>query len=130
MALTPASRAPQAVSAMISGMADGQPGWLARADDHAASVLSHHGLVASALLAAALIVVAVGICLPRPAARAVLILALVVAAALWVAEGLGGILTGSGTDPGSGPLLALLAAAYWPARHTPGPAAASEGMLR
>ena len=37
-----------------------------------------------------------------------------IAAVIWVAEGLGGILTGSGTDPNSGPLLALFALAYWP----------------
>ena len=115
-ALTPMSRAPQAVSRMISDMADGQPGWLAWADSHTASALSRHGLTASAVLAAAFIIVAVGVWLPRPAARAALILALVVAAAMWVAEGFGGILTGSGTDPSSAPLLALLAAAYWPGR--------------
>jgi hypothetical protein len=45
-----------------------------------------------------------------------------VAAALWLAEGLGGILTGSGTDPNTGPLLALLALAFWPAAAPRGPA--------
>jgi hypothetical protein len=113
-ALTPASRAPQAVGSMISGMASGQPGWLAWIDNHAASALSHDGLAVSIILAIALIVVALGVFLPPPAARATLVLALVLAAAIWLAEGLGGMLTGSGTDPNSGPLLALLAIAYWP----------------
>lgn len=117
-ALTPASRAPQAVSSMIAGMARDEPGWLAWADDHAARALSNHGLMASAVLAAALIVVAVGVWLPRPASRAALALAVVVAMAIWVGQGLGGILTGAGTDPGSGPLLALLAAAFWPVRRS------------
>ena len=44
--------------------------------------------------------------------------ALVLAAALgllfWLAEGLGGIFTGQGTDPNTGLLLILLAACYWP----------------
>jgi hypothetical protein len=120
-ALTPASRAPQAASSMISGMASGQPGWLAWIDNHAASALSHHGLAVSIVLASALIVVAVGVFLPPPAARVTLVLALVLAAAIWLAEGLGGMLTGSGTDPNSGPLLALLVIAYWPA-VTPSPA--------
>ena len=115
-ALTPASREPQATSSMISGMASGQPGWLAWIDNHAASALSHDGLAVSIVLAIALVVVAVGIYLPPPAARATLVLALVLAAAIWLAEGLGGMLTGSGTDPNSGPLLALLAIAYWPVR--------------
>jgi hypothetical protein len=114
-ALTPASRAPQAASSMISGMASGEPGWLAWIDNHAASALSHDGLAVCLVLAIALIVVAVGVYLPPPAARATLVLALVLAAAIWLAEGLGGMLTGSGTDPNSGPLLALLAIAYWPA---------------
>ena len=113
-ALTPASRAPQATSGMISGMASGEPGWLAWIDNHAASALSHDGLTVSIVLAIALIVVAVGVYLPPQAARATLVLALVLAAAIWLAEGLGGMLTGSGTDPNSGPLLALLALAYWP----------------
>ena len=42
---------------------------------------------------------------------------LVIAAGLgvlfWVAEGFGGIFTGQGTDPNTGPLLVLLAACYW-----------------
>lgn len=114
-ALTPASRAPQATSRMISGMASGQPSWLSWIDNHAASALSHDGLAVSIVLAVVLIVVAVGVYLPPPAARATLVLALVVAAAVWLAEGLGGMLTGSGSDPNTGPLLALLAIAYWPA---------------
>ena len=70
-------------------------------------------------------VIAVGVYLPPRAARATLILAVVVAAALWIAEALGEMFTGTGTDPNTGPLLALLAVAYWPARltsarHAPG----------
>jgi hypothetical protein len=42
------------------------------------------------------------------------VLAVAVAIVLWLAQGLGGMLTGSGTDPNSGPLLALLALAFWP----------------
>jgi hypothetical protein len=114
-ALTPASRAPQATSGMISDMASGEPGWLAWIDNHGASALSHDGLAVSITLAIALTVVAVGVFLPSPAVRAALVLALVLAGAIWLAEGLGGMLTGSGTDPNSGPLLALLALAYWPA---------------
>ena len=117
-ALQPASRAPQAISGMISYMASGQPGWLAWTGNHAASALSHQGLLASILLAAACAIVAAGAWLPAKAARATLVLAVAVATAIWIAEGLGGVFTGSGTDPNSGPLLALLALAYWPQRTT------------
>jgi hypothetical protein len=44
----------------------------------------------------------------------VLIAAVAVAAVIWAGQDFGGIFTGAGTDPNSGPLLALLAAAYWP----------------
>jgi hypothetical protein len=41
----------------------------------------------------------------------------VVSAVIWVAgQDLGGILTGTETDPSSGPLLILLVLAYWPMR--------------
>jgi hypothetical protein len=118
LALQPAARAPQGLSSTISGMAAGKPHWLASIDSYLGGLLSHRGLAASAVLAAVLVVIAAGVYLPPPAARATLILAVVVAAALWVAEGLGEVFTGTGTDPNTGPLLALLAVAYWPARLT------------
>ena len=115
LAAAPATRAPQALSGMIARMAPGEPAWLAWIDTHAASALTSYGLLASIVLAAVLVVVAVGIYLPVRAVRAAIVLAIAVAAVLWLAEGLGGILTGSGTDPNTGPLLALLALAFWPA---------------
>jgi hypothetical protein len=117
LAVTPASRAPQAVSGMIAGMATGQPGWLAALIRGAAALVTGADLATSVGLAVALAVVAVGIWLPAAVARATLLLAITVALVIWVfAQGLGGILAGGATDPNSGPLLALLALAYWPAR--------------
>ena len=121
LALQPAARAPQGLSSTVSGMASGEPGWLASVDSYLGGLLNHRGLVASVVLAAALIVIAVGVYLPPPATRAALVLAVAVAAVIWIAEGLGEVFTGTGTDPNTGPLLALLAVAYWPA----GPAAAA-----
>jgi hypothetical protein len=126
-AIQPASRAPQALPDGISAMTAGEPAWLTGIGHGAAALLAGQGLLASALLAAALAVVAVGVYLPRPAARATLLLAVVLAAAIWVVgEALGGILTGAGTDPNTGPLLALLAVAYWPAAAGPERAAAAQ----
>ena len=117
-ALTPANRAPQAVSGMIAGMNSGEPGWLSAIERGGASLVANQGLAASVVLAVALTGIAVGVYLPRPFAKATLALAIVVALVIWVvAEGLGGILAGGGTDPNSGPLLALLALAYWPAKQ-------------
>jgi hypothetical protein len=114
-ALLPANRAPQAIHAMIAGMESGEPGWLAAIERNAAALVGNEGLAASIVLAVALVIIAIGVYLPRPAARATLIVALVVAAVIWVVgEAFGMILAGGATDPNSGPLLALLAVAYWP----------------
>ena len=116
-ALTPANRSPWALHDMIAGMADGEPGWVAAIERNAAALVGHQGLAASVVLAAALVIIAAGVYLPRPAARATLVLAVVVAAVIWVAgQAFGVIMTGGATDLNSGPLLALLALAYWPAR--------------
>ncbi len=109
--LTSASRAPQAISDAISDMAAGEPSWLGWIDSHAASALAHQGLAASIVLAAAFAIIAAGIYL---SARSVIIAALVITVALWLAQGLGGIFTGMGTDVQSAPLLALIALAFWP----------------
>jgi hypothetical protein len=117
-ALQPAYRTPRGLSDEIRDMAAGQPGWLAWPVSHLATLLAGPGLLAASLLAAAFTVTAFGLWLPAKAARAtraVIVLALVLAVFLWLAQGLGGIFTGGSTDPNSGPLLILLALAYWPA---------------
>jgi hypothetical protein len=69
----------------------------------------------SLVLAVLLAAVAVAVLLPATARRALIALAVVVAAVVWVVgEALGGVLSGQATDPDSGPLLALVALAYWP----------------
>lgn len=114
-ALTPANRAPQALHDMIVGMSGGEPGWVTWLENQAAAALATRGLTASIVLAVALVAVAAGVFLPPPLARSALILALVVAGFIWVfGEAFGQLLTGGATDPNSGPLLALLVAAYWP----------------
>ena len=114
LATLPATRAPNALGGDVSAMASGQPGWLSGLDDHLGAFLTGHGPAMAVVLAIALGLVAVSVCLPRPAARAGVALAVGTAAFIWIAEGLGGMLTGGGTDPNSGPLLALVALAYWP----------------
>ncbi len=115
-ALLPASRAPQAISGMIADMSPGEPTWLAWIDTRLAAALSHQGLPASIVLAVLFALVAAAVYLPARLTRGAVVLALILAVALGLAQGLGGIFTGSATDPNSGPLLALLALAFWPAR--------------
>lgn len=118
-AMLPANRAPESLHDMIAGQESGQPGWLAAIEKGAAALVANQGLSASIVLATALVFIAVGVYLPAPAARTAVLLALLVAAVIWVAgQALGMILAGGATDPNSGPLLVLLALAYWPARGT------------
>jgi hypothetical protein len=127
-ALLPGNRAPQALHDMIAGVTDGEPGWLSALDRGAASLVAHQGLAALIVLAIALVIVAVGVYLPAPAARGTLVLAIVVAAVIWVfGEAFGGIMAGGATDPNSGPLLVLLALTYWPTRAPGRAASACEG---
>ncbi len=129
-ALTPANRAPQALNGMIAGMESGQPGWLSDIDKGAAALVANQGLAASIVLAVALVIIAVGVYLPPSAAKATLVLAMVVALVIWVVgEAFGGILAGGATDPNSGPLLVLLALTYWPltTRTAAAPIADTEG---
>ena len=116
LALAPATAAPGRLGGLAAGMARSEPAWLSAADRHLAAVLTADSPATAAGLAAVLALIAAGVFLPDRAVRAVLVLAIVTAAAFWVAQGLGGLLTGSSTDPGSAPLLALLALCYWPSR--------------
>jgi hypothetical protein len=118
-ALQPGYRTPNGLGDEIKDMAAGQPAWVTWPVTHLASLLAGQGLLTAILLAAAFAVTALGRWLPSPIARTALVLALVLAAFLWLAQGLGGLFTGGSTDPGSGPLLALLALAYWPAAAAP-----------
>ena len=114
MALLPATETPKALGGIVAAMASGQPSWLSSVDNHLGAFLTSHGPAMAVVLAIALALVAMSVYPPRPAARAGVVLAIVTAAFIWIAEGLGGVLTGGGTDPNSGLLLALVALAFWP----------------
>jgi hypothetical protein len=125
--LTPANRAAQATNGMIADMEGGQPAWLQGLMRGAASLTAQQGLAASIVFAVAFVVIAAGVYLPVPAAKATLVLAIVLSVVIWVfVQALGGIVATGATDPNSGPLLALLALAYWPSRPaSPGTARAA-----
>jgi hypothetical protein len=110
--LLPGNRAPDRIGQVFS-VTDAQPGWLTALMNGLSSLAGHRGTEISIVIAAACALVALSAFVPsviRPA--------LVVAAGLgllfWIAEGLGGIFTGQGTDPNTGLPLILLAACFWP----------------
>jgi hypothetical protein len=119
LALRPANTAPDAFSDAISDNATGVPTGYASLLGHAASWTAGHGQALGVALGALLALVAVSVLAPwARVVRAGMVLAIVLAALVWVfGEGFGMPFMGMGTDPDTGPLLALLALAYWPARR-------------
>ncbi len=113
-ALLPDDRSPSGLHDLVAGNADGEPGWVKSIDSWAAGLADHRGTELSLVLGALLAVVAVGV-FTRWTLRPVLVLAVLLSLAIWVAgENFGALATGKATDPNSGLLLALLAATYWP----------------
>ena len=113
-ALAGANRSAQGLHDLISGEATGEPGWLQWLDKNAAAAVAHHGLTVSVLLAVVCAVIAVGIYLPRVGADVIVGLAVLVSAVIWVVgQNLGELFTNGATDVNSGPLLVLIALAYW-----------------
>ncbi len=115
-----ANRSSQVLHNLITTEATGEPGWMAWIDHHVASVVDHHGLVVTVVLAILLLVVAIGTYFPPSLANATVALAIVIGLTFWVVgENFGALFTNGATDVNSGPLLILLAIAYW--RWTPRP---------
>lgn len=104
-------------AAEVANIGEGEPGWLAGLNRHTGHLLAGHGALFA--LVAGLIAVAIGWCVLRPAWRRTALAAGIALAILYGVFGqdLGGLLTGQATDPGTAPLLVLLALALWPRRH-------------
>jgi hypothetical protein len=118
LALLPQNRAPGAAQDVVNGGNAGAPSGLVWLDDRVADLVAGRGLTVAIILAVLFALVAVSVLLPwRRAVVAGLVLAFVLAAVIWVfGQSFGMPFQGMATDPNSAPLLALLAAAYWPRR--------------
>jgi hypothetical protein len=113
--LFPDNRTPSSVQSAIVGMADGEPGWFSRFLTSLGNQFAHNGTQTAWVLALLCLVVGIGpLVVRRPgwflAAGAALALV------MWVAaQGLvGDVFSGSDTDPNTGPIVILLAAAMVP----------------
>jgi hypothetical protein len=130
--LLPANRSPDSISGLFS-VTDGQPGLITSIMNGLSSLTSQRGTEISVVLAAACALVAVGV-FAAPTIRPALAAAAALGLLFWIAEGLGGIFTGQGTDPNTGPLLILLAACFWPrlqiVRQEPEPLVRGQGTHR
>lgn len=110
--------APGALAGQITDMADGQPAWLSWIINHAANLTNGRDLGISIVLGVLFAGIGVAVYLPWPRVRrGWLVAVLVFSAVIWVVvQAFGGVFMGMATDPNTGPLLALVALAYWPAR--------------
>ena len=128
LAFLPVNRSADAFSDAISGNGQGAPSWYVSALNHASSLTAGHGGVVGVVFGVLLALVAVSVLAPwRRAVRGGMVLGVVLAALIWVfGEGFGMPFMGMGTDPDTGPLLALLALAFWPALR---PATAPQAPL-
>jgi hypothetical protein len=115
--LLPDNRTRTSVQSAIVGMVPGSPGWFAHFLTNFGNFFKSDGPQSAWVLAIAALVIGLG---PLVARRtgAFLLAGGLLAGILWITgQGfLGGILTGSGTDPNTGPLVVLLALAMVPAR--------------
>ena len=105
--------------AQIRNGAAGEPWVFAALDRLVGQALAGSGAVIAAGLG--LVAVGVGIGAIWRASRPLALGAGVIVAALLgvVGQNLGGVFTGQGTDPGTAPLLILMAVTLWPARTVP-----------
>jgi hypothetical protein len=111
--LEPSNQGRGALSSLVRQAAAGEPGVVHRLLTAVAGSLSGAGSWADTAMAIAMIAIGAGAVFGHHK-RLFLVLAIGFGASIWVfGEGFGGILTGQGTDPNSGPLWMLLAMCMW-----------------
>ncbi len=113
-ALLPATRSADALSGTLSGLRDGEPRWIRAFDTALSNALAGHGAQAAVVFAVLCFVAGATVAAGR-LGRLGVIAAIVAGVGIWVAQDFGELLTGQSTDPNSGALLIVIAAAFWPA---------------
>jgi hypothetical protein len=104
----PANLHNSALSQMIAGGAQGEPGFIASMDRGVAHLVAGDGFVLSILLAIVCVAIAAGVFLDWSVARWSLGVGALLSLACWiVGQDFGAVFTGQGTDPNIGPLLLL-----------------------
>jgi hypothetical protein len=115
--LQPVNRDPGYLSATFSTAAASSPGPFASLNNALASMSAGRGEAFAFVLAALLAVIGIAVYLNWKR-NAFLVVGSAVGLLIWITgEYFGGMFTGSGTDPNSGPLLVLLALTLWVARR-------------
>jgi hypothetical protein len=117
LSFLPNNTKPDTISNTIVNNVDGTPLWYTWLLNHAADWTKGRGAEVSITLGVLLVLVALSVLArDRRVVRAGLVVAVVISALVWVfGEGLGMPFMGMATDPDTGPLLAVIAIAFWPA---------------
>ncbi len=115
-----ANWAPNAISAQLRELASQGPGFLTALDRLTSTATLGHGTEIALVLA--LVQLWIATAALRPATRTTaLTVGIVVSVVYWVVgQNLGGLFTGTATDPNLGPPMVLLALALWPRAGAPG----------
>jgi hypothetical protein len=120
--LEPVNRAAGVPGAQIANGAYSEPRWVGAFDRAIGHVLSGDGAAVAALLSGLALFAGLGVLSVRTRRLALVAGVAVAAFAGLAGQDVGGILSGTGTDPGTGPLLVLLAICLWPAAPSDRPA--------
>ena len=104
----PSSISSDSIKAQISGMASGEPGFIASTDSFIAKLIGNSGTEVSIVIAAAELFIAFSIYTKLK--NSTLVYSSIFMIIVWIfVQNFGGVLTGQGTDPNSGPLYVLIA---------------------
>ena len=113
----PANHAKGALSSSVTAAVSGEPSLLASISNHAGNAIHGSGPTVAILLGITEVIIGLGVFGRRP--NIALMTGAALALVIWVVgQDLGGILTGQGTDPNTGPLYILLAFTcyQWPSK--------------
>ena len=105
--------------AQLSNVGEGEPSVLAWLNHAAGSLVGSHGVAFAVLLGVAACFVGLGALAPSTRRLALGLGCAMAVLFFVVGQDFGGVFTGQGTDPGSGPLLILFALTMWPRRAVP-----------
>jgi hypothetical protein len=118
--LLPANRSEAAVHDAIANAPSGSR-WLSSVQSIAAAATTGRGITIAIGAAGLSAAVGLTVLLGRCATPALAVSTAIALVYLVIGQGIGGILTGSGTDPGTGPLIILLAIAIYPLHRVGAP---------
>ena len=107
--LTPGFWGPRGIDVLIEGQASMAPAWMVSSMTAMVAFTYTHPVLSNAVFAGALLAVAALLFGRAPKALGFLLLGVVLVAMWYWGQAFGGIFSGMGTDPGTPPLLVLLA---------------------